>query len=360
MRLKTGVTPADVKWFNNEPKPLRKAERFLYKWMLSSQEIMKYYSFFLTIFLFATTLCSTIPKPKDRSIDKKLSDLDHETNGIHNPDYDHEAILGKDDAKDFDQLSPEQSKEKLGKIVDKMDKDRDGYVTEEELKNWIKYVQDKYIVNDSNERWKDYEFLDTDKLDWETFKKKTYGFTEEDIKPTDEKAVYKEMITRDKRRWAYADLDKDNHLTKTEFMHFLHPEEADHMRDIVVLETLEDIDKDKDGKVSLEEYITDIYGNEDEDDEDEDDPDWVNEEKEQFHNFRDKNKDGFLDKAEVTEWLIPEEFNHLDTEVSHLVRTSDVDQDGKLSKNEILDKYDLFVGSQATDFGEALKSHDEF
>lgn len=35
-------------------------------------------------------------------------------------------------------------------------------------------------------------------------------------------------------------------------------------------------------------------------------------------------------------------------------------QDGKLTKEEILDKYDLFVGSQATDFGEALTRHDEF
>ena len=35
-------------------------------------------------------------------------------------------------------------------------------------------------------------------------------------------------------------------------------------------------------------------------------------------------------------------------------------QDGKLTKEEILDKYDVFVGSQATDFGEALTRHDEF
>ena len=31
-----------------------------------------------------------------------------------------------------------------------------------------------------------------------------------------------------------------------------------------------------------------------------------------------------------------------------------------LSKDEVLEKYDLFVGSQATDFGEALAKHDEF
>lgn len=34
-------------------------------------------------------------------------------------------------------------------------------------------------------------------------------------------------------------------------------------------------------------------------------------------------------------------------------------QDGKLTKEEILDKYDVFVGSQVTNYGEALL-HDEF
>lgn len=35
-------------------------------------------------------------------------------------------------------------------------------------------------------------------------------------------------------------------------------------------------------------------------------------------------------------------------------------QDGKLTKTEVLDKFELFVGSQVTDFGEALMRHDEF
>lgn len=35
-------------------------------------------------------------------------------------------------------------------------------------------------------------------------------------------------------------------------------------------------------------------------------------------------------------------------------------QDGVLTKEEVLDKYEVFVGSQATDFGEALRKHDEF
>ena len=39
---------------------------------------------------------------------------------------------------------------------------------------------------------------------------------------------------------------------------------------------------------------------------------------------------------------------------------ADVDKDGELTKEEVLAKYDVFVGSQATEFGEALYKHDEF
>ena len=44
---------------------------------------------------------------------QKLSDEEHFAEGEdHNPDYDHEAFLG-DEAKEFDELSPEESKERL-------------------------------------------------------------------------------------------------------------------------------------------------------------------------------------------------------------------------------------------------------
>lgn len=67
------------------------------------------------------------------------------------------------------------------------------------------------------------------------------------------------MILRDKRRWAAADTDGDSLLSKTEFVSFLHPEESVHMKDIVVYETMDDMDTDKDNKISLEEYIGNIY-----------------------------------------------------------------------------------------------------
>ena len=75
----------------------------------------------------------------------------------------------------------------------------------------------------------------------------------------------------------------------------MHPEDAPHMKEIVVVETMEDIDKDKDGFISLEEYIGDMYRGV----KGEDEPDWVRNEREQFQNYRDKNKDGHMDTDEV-------------------------------------------------------------
>lgn len=36
---------------------------------------------------------------------------------------------------------------------------------------------------------------------------------------------------------------------------FLHPEDIPHMREIVVEEAMQDMDKDKDGYVTIDEYI---------------------------------------------------------------------------------------------------------
>ncbi|KAL1483411.1 hypothetical protein MTO96_033218 [Rhipicephalus appendiculatus] len=149
---------------------------------------------------------------------------------------------------------------------------------------------------------------------------------------------FQDMVRRDKRRWDRADKNGDGDLDKEEFGNFLHPEESEDMKSVVVEETMEDIDKDKDGKISLEEYIGDMYEGAAEG---EVEPDWVQNEKEQFKNFRDKDKDGV-------------------SEARHLIHEADKDHDGKLTRDEIIDKYDVFVGSQATDYGEALTRHDEF
>ncbi|XP_042858427.1 calumenin-like [Penaeus japonicus] len=297
---------------------------------------------------------------KSRVHEDKLSDEEHYVNDEHNPDYDHEAFLGEDEARTFDQLTPEESKERLGKIVDKIDIDHDSFITEVELKQWIDYTQKRYINDDVKRQWNANNPENTETLHWDDYKNMVYGFMDNmdpgELDDDEEGMSYAEMLKRDQRRWEVADTDNDNALSLDEFTNFLHPEESDRMRAIVVQETMEDIDKDKDGKISLAEYIGDMYHGDD----DEFEPSWVSNEREQFREFRDKNGDGYLDEEEVQGWIIPPDYNHADAEAKHLIYEADENADKMLTKEEILNKYDVFVGSQATDFGEALVRHDEF
>uniref|UniRef100_A0A1W7R9T7 Reticulocalbin-3 n=1 Tax=Hadrurus spadix TaxID=141984 RepID=A0A1W7R9T7_9SCOR len=316
---------------------------------------------YIALLLCILSITVAIPKPEDgkKKRDRLSGEQHYGNDDEHNTAYDHEAFLGEDEARTFDQLSPEESKERLSKIVEKIDKDKDGFVTQKELEEWIKYTQKRYIMDDVERQWKAHNPEEQDMLTWDDYKNITYGFMDEvtDVADDENGVTYKEMMRRDKRRWENADKDGNGALTKEEFADFLHPEEASHMHDIVILETLEDIDKDKDGKISLEEYIGDMYRGSGQAD---DEPDWVKNEREQFSTYRDKDKDGVMNKEEIRDWLLPTDYNHSEAEARHLIFESDANKDEKLTKEEILDKYDLFVGSQATDYGEALTRHDEF
>ncbi|CAF94652.1 unnamed protein product [Tetraodon nigroviridis] len=282
---------------------------------------------------------------------------DHAHNDAGGFQYDHEAFLGKEEAKTFDQLTPEESKEKLAKIVNGIDTNKDGYVSHTELHHWIKHRQRRYIEENVNKNWKDYDQNQDGKIGWEEYKNTTYGYyLGEEFSDVEDKATYQAMLARDNRRFKYADQDRDGIATREEFTAFLHPEEFDYMKDVVVQETMEDIDKDGDGKINLDEYIGDMYTPEN----DESEPDWVQTEKKQFSEFRDTNKDGYLDAGEVAHWILPGEVDHADNEAKHLIHETDTDKDEKITKKEILANWNMFVGSQATNYGEDLtKRHDE-
>ena len=51
------------------------------------------------------------------------------------------------------------------------------------------------------------------------------------------------------------DQNKDGHLDEEEFMAFIHPEEFDHTKPIHIEETFYDMDMNKDGSITLEEYV---------------------------------------------------------------------------------------------------------
>lgn len=94
----------------------------------------------------------------------------------HNPQYDHEAFLGADEAKKFDDLTPEESKRRLGLIVDRIDEDKDGFISQSELKNWISYTQRRYIDEDVGRLWRQHNPENNTSIPWEAYRKSVYGF----------------------------------------------------------------------------------------------------------------------------------------------------------------------------------------
>jgi len=57
------------------------------------------------------------------------------------------------------------------------------------------------------------------------------------------------------KRWAANDVNADEQFSIEEFILFLHTEESVHMKDIVVYETIDDMDVDKNNNISMDEYI---------------------------------------------------------------------------------------------------------
>lgn len=76
-----------------------------------------FYINYTTVLLLLAVVTFAIPKPednkKDRVVDRELSDKEHFQNQHHNTQYDHEAFLGEEEAKTFDQLPPEESRRRL-------------------------------------------------------------------------------------------------------------------------------------------------------------------------------------------------------------------------------------------------------
>ena len=55
-------------------------------------------------------------------------------------------------------------------------------------------------------------------------------------------------------------------------------------------------------------------------------PEWVASERAQFNEFRDKNKDGKMDREETLDWILPSDYDHAEAEAKHLLHEADSDK----------------------------------
>lgn len=199
----------------------------------------------------------------ERETDGAFSPRDHShfEDDEHNTDFDHEAILGSaKDAEEFDHLPPEEAKKRLAILLEKMDLDSDKYISPVELKQWIIRSFKSLSEEESKEKYSEVDLDKNGEVTWDEYKAETYGLendAENSIFSGKEHAEEQRLMQNDKELFVAADLSKDGKLDEKEFLAFTHPEEAPHMLEVILKQTLEEKDTNKDGSIDFQEYIGD-------------------------------------------------------------------------------------------------------
>ncbi|XP_033940360.1 reticulocalbin-2 [Pseudochaenichthys georgianus] len=282
---------------------------------------------------------------------------DHYVGQQHNPEHDMNVLLGED-TEEILKLSPAEQRKKMMEIVKRIDTNADNVLNPEEITLWIQHVYRKYALEDAKERFPEF---DTDKdgvVTWEEYNTVAHGqlisFDDSDVLQDPEQESLRHLHSKEKRRFDFADVDGTPGLNVTEFLAFTHPSEVDHMADFAIEDVLSEYDTDKDGFISLSEFIGDVRG-------DEDSPSqWEIEETVRFKDLYDQDKDGKLNRDEQLRWVAPNSYGSAREEALHLIKEMDQDGDGRISEPEVLKNQEIFMNSEVTDYGRQLHvSHDE-
>eukprot|EP00071_Canis_lupus_P054497 XP_544790.2 reticulocalbin-2 isoform X1 [Canis lupus familiaris] len=279
--------------------------------------------------------------------------------GEHRSYYVRVALLcGQEEVDEYVKLSPEEQHKRLKSIIQKIDLDSDGFLTESELSSWIQMSFKHYAMQEAKQQFVEYDKNNDGSVSWDEYNIQMYDrvidFDENTALDDAEEESFRQLHLKDKKRFEKANQDSSPGLNLEEFIAFEHPEEVDYMTEFVIQEALEEHDKNGDGFVSLEEFLGDYRR----DPTANEDPEWILVEKDRFLNDYDKDNDGRLDPQELLSWVVPNNQGIAQEEALHLIDEMDLNSDRKLSEAEILENQDLFLTSEATDYGRQL--HDEY
>merc|ERR1711874_928407 len=197
-----------------------------------------------------------------------------------------------------------------------MDRNLDGKIDKNELTAWILRSFRMPSQEESTERFDDNNEDGDDFVSWEEYKANEFEDLEDEDDgetPDASKMEDLQMMEEDKVLFFAADVNGDGKLDRKEYVAFSHPEDHPHIMRTPVIQSV--------------------------------------------MKSRDENKDGFLNENEVYAWHVPDNEDVAREEADHLFAGSDDDHNDFLSFDEIVAHHDIFTGSEATDFGEHLTSH---
>jgi len=290
----------------------------------------------------------------ERESDGAFSPRHHSKDG-NDHSFDHEAIIGsKKEAEQFEDLSPEEAKDRLKILLTKMDRDKDSSIDRKELYSWILRSFKALSQEDADERFEDADHDEDGFVTWAEYVEDEYDWEEHEKPDMSDPHIAEDfkMMAEDKYLFNGADRNGDEKLDKAEYLAFTHPEEDPLMKPHVIQQILAEKDTDKSGDLTFQEFV----GDRSQDKEKE----WLVEEKDRFDNELDKNGDNVLNKEEIAAWIIPSNEEIATEEVDHLFAGADEDMNDYLTFEEILKNHELFVGSEATDYGEHLTKLHKF
>ena len=92
--------------------------------------------------------------------------INKDSEEVFNHSNNAKLFLG-DEAEDFEKLYPEETKKRLGMIVDRIDADADGLVSVEELTSWIDYIHKDHIKRDVAREWGNRNLDKVENISWD-------------------------------------------------------------------------------------------------------------------------------------------------------------------------------------------------
>ncbi|KAI0230455.1 Reticulocalbin-2 [Lamellibrachia satsuma] len=258
----------------------------------------------------------------------------------------------------FSELSPEEAQRRLGVIVDKMDTNKDSFVSREEIAHWVMHSFYTLRLEETLQRLKKHDTNNDGLVTWAELLLVDHDYTpkqlaaemkEKHTKSPTRQADF-EIIKQHADKFREADHNNDKSLDRDEYHAMIYPMDSpvEHEREVV--DTLKLYDKNNDGFITFEEYRgkdknvtkeeeTDMY--------------------QQFHHDYDSNRDGKIDRTEIKDWVMPGDKPAAESEADHLISETDMDNDKKLTKDEITKHHKLWVGSAATGHGTHLHDSGE-
>merc|ERR1712130_413458 len=159
-------------------------------------------------------------------------------------------------------LEEDEIKARLTKVFKKIDTNGDSVVDRSEL---IAHTYKALYSMDEVEA--EEEFIEADQdadelVSWSEFVFEFYGLEQEDENnilemDTDTGTEFNRMYARDKGRFHAADADADGKLNLMEFQAFKNPLKTSTLRELAIEWAMRDVDKNGDGKISMDEYMAD-------------------------------------------------------------------------------------------------------